>query len=612
MIPLNIQPTSSELKNKINNKNFDRTDYRYFGNILTNLPFVFEQNLGSLGQPNLFNIYGFEQSNISIMREGIIINDRWKNKINFYDVLSESVDSIEILPPSQSFFYSLNNSPILINVMNNEKIERRPISKLRFYQAPNEEGFVSVYLNTYLFSRLMISSEVSNMSINSRNEAYNDDFSNWQTFVRLKYFYSNSLNLSAHYYYSKNQVGLNGGAVNNSLIFDDLQAIPLYPSRFLRNTISQFDLNFLAKLFGENTSEFNLYLRDELQEFKQDKKKVNDKIPTIIHENSDKTVGLRFYQPLNVNDTKIEMLANYEQVKINSALFEKKYIFNQSSMAIKAKHTFGILTPSIFAKLSNIAGENYSGIGSSINMNIVSGFDISAGLSSYSKPISFLEQQTISNFIRQKITAFDFGLNLNTNSLRGKLSYFLWRTNNFVFPILSNGSDSLIVNETGFYETKNSNVSGINLLAENSIWHIETAVNINYYFSNQELNGLSIPQFYGKLGVYYVGKLFESNLDLKAGINLNFTGEKSFANIDFERSDLIYYKYNSIRNKEIIDGRINSPKYIFDVFISGIIQKRANVFIVVENVFDTKYYIMPYYLMPRRGLRLGVNWKFVD
>jgi hypothetical protein len=612
LLPLYIERKLIDNKNILNQKTIDRIDYRFTGDILNYFPFAFQQSLGTLGQPSSINIYGFNSSNVSVNRDGVNINNRWYDGINFYDIQSELIDSVELLPPSQSFFYSNNNSPVTFNIINTERNEKQPVSRLRFYQAPNEEGFVSVYLNTFILPRLIFSSEVSNMSINSTNTEFNNDFSNWQIFSRLKYLYSNKINFTAHYYYSKNQTQLNGGAVNNSLIYDALQTTPVYPNRFKRNTINQIDFNIYAKLIGDDQSELSFYVQDELQEFRQDKKQVKDKIPTIIDDNTYKDFGLRIYQPFTFNKTSLEILAGTEKISVNSQIADIAEKYAYSNIAGKIKRDFGFIIPSLFVKSFWEGARNYFGAGTGLNFILSDKLKIFTGYSSFEKPVSWIQKKYLSDDFRQKISAFDLSVDFKSQNISNKLSYFLWNSKNFVYPILKYVSDTMVVNETGNYRAKNIFSQGINYSAEIKFWKIALSLNVNYYFSDNVQKLFSNPKLFGKVGVYYVDNLFENNLNLKAGVNCSFYSEKSYTAIDFERLDMIYFKEDSLGNISPIDSRMIPQKSIFDLFISGVIQKRATVFIVIENLLDSKYYIQPYYLMPGRSLRLGVNWKFIN
>jgi hypothetical protein len=49
-----------------------------------------------------------------------------------------------------------------------------------------------------------------------------------------------------------------------------------------------------------------------------------------------------------------------------------------------------------------------------------------------------------------------------------------------------------------------------------------------------------------------------------------------------------------------------------DLFLAGTIQESATIFVTLENVLDTEYYIVPYYFKQPITLRFGVSWLLFD
>jgi len=49
-----------------------------------------------------------------------------------------------------------------------------------------------------------------------------------------------------------------------------------------------------------------------------------------------------------------------------------------------------------------------------------------------------------------------------------------------------------------------------------------------------------------------------------------------------------------------------------NLFLSGTIQERATIFVTLENVLDSEYYIVPYFIKQPITLRFGVSWLLYD
>ena len=84
--------------------------------------------------------------------------------------------------------------------------------------------------------------------------------------------------------------------------------------------------------------------------------------------------------------------------------------------------------------------------------------------------------------------------------------------------------------------------------------------------------------------------------------------------MDFEKN-ISFNKYYTIVNfvptSTLIPGSF-SPSFQLDFFLAGKIQNSATVYFVFENLFNAKYFIVPYYPKQARGIRFGVAWEFLD
>ena len=165
-----------------------KTNYRYGGNFSILYPNGFLQDLGSLGQPNEITLYGLGYGSIGHLKDGMTINNRWQNSYDWYHFQSETIDSLELIPLSRGFYYSPYNNPVSINLITKSNVDFRPLSRIRFYQAPNDEALVDVLFNTYLFKRTTLRLQVSNSSIENifGRDTVSSDYSSWKILTSLR------------------------------------------------------------------------------------------------------------------------------------------------------------------------------------------------------------------------------------------------------------------------------------------------------------------------------------------------------------------------------------------------------------------------------------------
>ena len=109
---------------------------------------------------------------------------------------------------------------------------------------------------------------------------------------------------------------------------------------------------------------------------------------------------------------------------------------------------------------------------------------------------------------------------------------------------------------------------------------------------------INIPETNINAGLYFKDLLFNSNLDLKAGFVLNYTGKQNLRNL-------------SVPFVGILDADIESWLTL-DFTMSAESQKLAIVYFTWENLFDWNYYITSYYPMLERNIRFGVAWEIFN
>jgi hypothetical protein len=142
-------------------------------------------------------------------------------------------------------------------------------------------------------------------------------------------------------------------------------------------------------------------------------------------------------------------------------------------------------------------------------------------------------------------------------------------------------------------------------------WKIIMNTNSSFYFSSQDRKDYKLPNYSVYGGIYYIDTLFNKNLKLKTGLNYSSIGKRNFVAIDFEKNISSAYTLNPFAFSDIINPDANSTIQ-FDFYFAGKIQDKATIYLVYENIFNSKYFIVPYYPKQSRGLRLGVTWEFLD
>lgn len=604
-------------ENVMRRNGLQKLDTRYTGDLFSYIPFGFVRDLGSIGQPNEVVIYGNGFGNSSYLVNGISTNNRLTNSLDLNLFQSESVDSIEIIPLPQGFLYNEMNNPATINFISRDFHTSKPYNRIRFYQAPNEEGFFDGIFSSNFSRRLSLYTELTHQSTDPKYK--NTDYGLWAGSVRIRYLLNNSFNIIGGYSYYQSNVGLNGGVDLDSIkrvtpasqvediLFSSIQAPVNYIDRYQKVSSHNLNVRLLANLIGNKPTDLTLYYQSSLIEFRQNEN--TNPVPSawrwdspwrydrIIHDNEYNTYGAKVSQRFETDLLKIYTEALYESTQLNTPLVKRDNRLNTFSTLAKASLLFGSdeqkIIPSLFGKYLNYDGESYLGAGADLSWLINKNFSAYAGLSKYQRPFNHL--RLIINGIplidnQSDYTIIETRIGYKNNSFNVSAGYFLQE----------------LVSKV----TNDKTLQGLNLKFDWHLWKILLSTNSTYYFIQDDKDNFPLPDFTSNGGIYYIDTLFNSNLKLKAGINYWLVGNRNYNFINFETLEITKWITTS---GDIIPPYVNvKPSVQFDFFLAGKIQDAATIYLVFENLLNEKYYIVPYYPKQERGLRLGVAWEFLD
>lgn len=593
-----------------------KTNYRYSGDFSNLYPNGFLQDLGSLGQPNEITLYGLGYGSIGLLKDGMTINNRWQNSYDWYHFQSETIDSLELVPLSRGFYYSPFNNPVSINFITKSNVDFRPLSRIRFYQAPNDEALVDVLFNTYLFKRTTLRIQVSNSSIENifGRDTVSSDYSSWKVLTSLRYMVNNNINVIGTYNFLRTTIGLYGGLREEELGDKLITSIPIYSDRTQKTINHNFNLKLLGTFIKEFPGELNFFYQFNDQFFKQGFETRSSRILKIENTNKFTSYGINFRQALLLEDIQLEVLANYEQTKFDTDILKSNSIENALSIGGKGElDIYETFFPAAYVKLLRYNNETFFGLGADLAMKISDEFSLFAGGSFFAKPYSILERQYRidgASADKQNITTFEGGLKFNLPVISGSANYFYYNNDNQPIPVIDQYSDSLLINEVGYFNTHKLTSSGLNLSFDINIWVLLLSTKFSYFMNYDTLN--SIPQFSLAGGLYFVDKMFDGNLELKTGINYRYVGSKNYITYDFEKSRGVRFFSDNNSAPQLISTEMVPTAFQLDFFLAATIDELAIFYFVLENLLDEVYYLVPYYPMYRSGIRFGVSWEIMD
>ena len=630
-IPLRISPLQNEnLKTSIiSKKTLETTGYRNTADFFTNVPFVFVRDLGSIGQPNEVLIYGQGFGNISFLSDGISINNRLSNALDLNLFQSESIDSIEVLPFPRGFLYGGMNNPVSINFISRQPESRKPYSRLKYYQAPNSEGLMDGIFSLNPFKRINAFFEITNQNTNP--SFINTNHSDWMGYARLHYLLSNNINIIASYKYIQTITELFGGvdadsisraylpSQFNQILYDIFRAPVRFTNRYQKVSGHNFSLRMLGNFIEHSPTDISFYYQTNLTEFRQNESNFifQNNASAIFNDNEGRTIGSSLRQDFNVDFIKLTSITNFERSKFNTPLLSQeinKTLFSTAAIASLSLMDKAFI-PSLFARYLSYSDDTFFGFGADAHFSLNQLFNFYIGFSSFEKPRTIWEERFVLPTIqsgKQKITSIELSANFKNYFVNASIGYFNKATVNSLLPTLL--KEDAVQNDKVVYAAVNDlKLQGINLKLDLSIWKILFSTNSSYYFSSDDRHNYNLPQFSLYGGIYFVDTLFNKNLHLKSGFNYFSIGERDYTKIDFEKNITTNFLYDpSIQNVSLISSSPISTSFQIDFFLAGRIQNLATIYFVFENLFNTKYFIVPYYPKQARGIRFGVAWEFLD
>ena len=348
IIPLFINSintySSNYYFNQTKHSNFSTEDYRNLSDVLTYLPFASLQDLGSFGQPNEQMFYGLGFSNVSYNRDGVLLNNRWTNSYDLNKLNTERIDSLEISPITTGFLYSPYNNPVSVNIHSRFHYTTRPVTRLKFYQASYDEGFIDVLFHTPITKRLNFGIGVSNSAIDSRFD--NSDYESWKLDAEVAYLISDKINITANYYFTYDTLALFGGLDTSTILNDDFSEV-LYGNtstgkslRYQLTYNNNASIKVLSKLIPNSKTDLTIYYNSTSQKYRQNIDSLASNLITINNDNYYNTFGVRLQNYFRKQNLVFNLTANYEITNIENAYLPINASEKIASLSGKLSYNF--------------------------------------------------------------------------------------------------------------------------------------------------------------------------------------------------------------------------------------------------------------------------------
>ena len=559
----------TDLTSNLHHTQFDWTDAKYLGDLLRNIPGYYLRDIGEAGKLSQLTAFGLAGSGIPILLDGRPINDPYSGTLNLYDIPIESIERIEVLDGVDAILFGSQGTAI--NIVTRQYNNNRPVTKLRYMQGPFEHGLTDGLFtqNIARGTNLMLGFQRHVSDGRFTNSAYDS----WHIRSRVRYNYSDRLNIALSHFYSSADNGLNGGIDTTSpSFFNEVTAVVQNPDASERTSRHDLTLTGIARMLRDtaSTTQFSLFYSEVEREYQDTPNNISEATSTSLK-------GIRISQQFATRWHHTTVGFNSQQTKMSTNIPD---IFsverNQSSLIAKTElKLFNALHPSASARVEHEEGT--PGV-----------FRYGLGLRYIAGDILTLNGEYISySDSRQHINAtvrISF-----TNNSYATLTWFEY-TNTFTsvfFTTLSNTRPSpstlQYVETRGMHGLVSAHMNNLEVVGSGMI--TESRFFPTWIFSGE---------------VAYRDNILKDVMELRTGVRFRY-------NSAHQGMEFIPQLGRYFENP----GSTISQAFTLDLFAVAHLGD-AYLTLSWENLLDKEYFSVARYPMPGRTFRFGFNWTFFD
>lgn len=563
-----------------------------------------EENLygnytGAIGSFNSFQSFGSNNQDISILSNGRLLNSNINNNYNTEYFSPEYFESLEMLYGSESVLKSLKSTSSTVNIQEIIYDTKTPFTRLWYAQ-----GALNYVSADGIFSHNILPNTNLNVGFKKYSETSafdNQSVDSWNIRAILRYNFDSTSSITLSDNFTNHKSRFNGG--NNpelsQSIYDPILSTPFFN---LSDRVFRHDLN----LSYSNVNEFisyslKSYLTSSIHEQLIDVGLLGIDDEDFLPYSSENQIGLRGDLIFNINN--VLSFESGAEVQ-NNSLEGNNYFssFNSTNSMLYGK---GILDLSenfqlnFGLKFNTFNNNNSLDFGTNLQYKSDSHY-LTIDLSRFNSVLPFISKNMV---VPENILGI-LSYKYSSKELHLSSSIFFRNVSNPLFFNLENTSNLFSIQS----ENLNSYmVTGLNLTIGGNI--------IKKIFSNEDkidfgltthinkvLNNANIENIYPLIDFDFqmIYQLMVNKSELNLGI--------SFRGISNRSPQRLIPIYNVLSLTNSDSGyQMNGGNFFATMKLGNAFLK-----IMMENLLDQGYYLLSFYPMRGRNIRLSVAWSFFD
>jgi outer membrane cobalamin receptor len=623
------------------------SDYFTINEILSGEKGFYIADFGIAGQVNPILYQGLNERYVNISVDGVLLENSIYGKPDHLLIPTEEIEKIEILPSSESFLYGSGSALKSINIITAKHYDSRPYTSLRHIEAPYKTYLTdaiftqNISKNTNIFVgfnyQVAGGDESGYKSINyvttsksSIETRYiNSNYTNINGRVRLRFNLSDQMNLLVSDYYYKQNRCLNGGVDYEKI---SANGTDLYEERYnYKNVVNkyaeeEYGKNDLIITFGGRFFKDSTEITKMNIEYTSERRDYSDVSDTLAPKSGIDLKGIKFdiSQVVNLPGNILFLNAglNYQSLNLDSVFIcdcrpmETAISYKDNSrlqLFVAGKYTIKI-SNSTFLNVFGRYDYFIDKIPSTLKYNThkpafgANGEKLlTKNISAYAEfSINGIQNSIIENIYRNFFYQFDKESNLfysigskySVENLYVDASIFSRKLSNPLNYVYNIGTE---ISRPFYISSDEQKVSGFSIKANANIGKVFGSIKADY--NENKYGGKSFvlyPKIYSEAAVYYSDTIFTKDIRIKFGLNAKYFSEF--------KGQTYYPKYNSLGDYNIY----NIPENAIVNFLGILKIQTATLYFTIENLFDTKYMLTPYYPMNDRSFKFAVSWSFLN
>ena len=598
---------SSDSSSLLHSSQFIWTYSQFAGEVLQYSPGVFTRELGEPGQPVQLTLNGIDGRGVAITLDGRPMNDPLTGTYDLNHLPLEYMDQLELQSGSQSGYFGNNAPGGAMNAVTPQYNSNRPITKIRYMQGPFEQ-ILTDGLYTQNVARGVNVMFGFQRSV-SDGRYPNSGYDAWNIRTRVRYDHSDRWNFWISDLYTRSATQMNGGIdpARSPSFFDEVTAVVRTEEASQTTSRRDVTVGGVAKLFPDTTArtKARLYYSTIDREYREGSEPFDS--ARIVDNTLLSFWGAQLEQEFEGEFARLAVGGEYERRSL-----EKNLLIGGTTEeyeAFKANATvfpLPFLTMSAFVREEFLRGANAMSFGGSAALSLMEWISVTAGYSSVNRFATMQEYNwpTYSHGAEKADKELhrqaDLGLRFHAGPLIDFSLTGFRRTIDDAIVFQPVGTTGIFPTAAVLviHETKLRGLRADLLLRA---WNFEgraTATLIDYTQDGVEARPVPGTTIHAELS--YRDRFFDEALEAKFGIRVR--SQSDHDGLQFIPQHLLFTRQSALRMGAWTSLDLYTVVTLGDAFLT----------LAWENVADVHSMITPFYPIPGRNIKFGVNWMFLD